>query len=113
MTATTCPTPEVVARYLVAADAGDVAALADCFAADGSAVDEGRTYRGHAEITAWRTTLAGAWTYTATIGATTPVGPDEFRVQVRLEGNFPGGIADLTYRFILRDGLIEQLIIAA
>lgn len=29
-----------------------------------------------------------------------------------LEGNFPGGVADLAYRFTLRHGLIEHLEIA-
>jgi len=30
-------------------------------------------------------------------------------VGVHIEGDFPGGVADLTYRFALRDGLIADL----
>ena len=31
----------------------------------------------------------------------------------RLEGDFPGGVAELDYRFTLADDLIAQLVIAA
>jgi hypothetical protein len=101
--------PPVVHRYLSAADAGNFAALADCFTADGSVTDEGKTYHGRSEIIAWREALAGLWTYTSTITANEPIGPDEHRLGVRVEGNFPGGVAELTYRFALRDGLIAKL----
>jgi hypothetical protein len=101
--------PPVVARYLSAATSGDFSALADCFTANGSVTDEGKTYHGRSEIIAWREALAGLWTYTSTIIASEPIGPDEYHVGVRLEGNFPGGIAELTYRFALREGLIEKL----
>jgi hypothetical protein len=33
-------------------------------------------------------------------------------VDNRLEGTFPGGVADLQYRFVLRDGRIAELVIA-
>jgi len=46
--------PAVVTRYLAAADAGDLPTLADCFASDGTVLDEGRTYRGRGEIIGWR-----------------------------------------------------------
>ncbi len=31
---------------------------------------------------------------------------------MRLEGTFPGGVAELDYRFALRDDLIAELVIA-
>ncbi len=105
----TTPTPAVLTRYLAAAEAGDIAALAGCFTADGTVLDEGHTYRGQAEIIGWRTALAGQWTYTSTVTGTEPVSADEFRVTVHIEGNFPGGVADLRYRFTLRDDLIAAL----
>jgi len=101
--------PLVVTRYLAAADAGDLPSLADCFAPDGTVLDEGRTYRGRGEIIGWREALAGTWTYTSSVTASEPVSAQVYRVNVRVEGDFPGGVADLTYRFTLREGLIEDL----
>jgi ketosteroid isomerase-like protein len=98
-----------VTRYLAASDGGDVRALADCFTPDGTVLDEGHTYRGQQAIIGWREALAGKWTYTSTVTGSQPVSEQEYRVSVHLEGNFPGGVADLTYRFALREGLIEDL----
>jgi hypothetical protein len=33
-------------------------------------------------------------------------------VAIRLEGDFPGGVADLEQRFTVRDGEITRLVIA-
>ncbi|MCD2188625.1 hypothetical protein [Actinomycetospora soli] len=48
---------------------------------------------------------------------TTPIGArrvDDTHavVTVRLEGTFPGGVAELDYRFALRDDLVAELVIA-
>ncbi len=102
-------TPEIVTRYLAAADAQDAKALAACFAPDGTALDEGVTYTGRDEIIGWREKLAGSWTYTTTVTGSAPVSDDEYRVSVHLVGDFPGGEADLNYSFTLRDGLITAL----
>jgi hypothetical protein len=37
---------------------------------------------------------------------------DDWIVAIRLEGDFPGGVADLEQRFTLRDGEITRLVIA-
>lgn len=42
---------------------------------------------------------------------TEDVGETGFNVGVRIEGDFPGGTADLVEAFRLRDGLIEHLAI--
>ena len=101
-------TPEVVDRYLRAADARDVDALVACFAEDGTVLDEGETYVGRDAIRGWREGLASKYTYTVTVTGSAPVG-DGFDVTTHLEGDFPGGEADLTYHFGLRDGLITSL----
>jgi hypothetical protein len=106
------PTPSVVTRYLAAADARDFSGLADCFTADGFVVDEGHTYRGRDEIIGWRRALAGKWTFTTTVTGSEPVSPSEFRVHARVEGDFPGGVAELTYRFVLQSDAIAELSIA-
>jgi hypothetical protein len=103
--------PAVVTRYLTAAAAADFATLADCFTAVGTVTDEGHTYRGRAEIIGWRESLASQFTYTATVTGSEPITQDEHRVTAHLVGDFPGGVVDLTYRFVLDDGLIADLTI--
>ncbi len=104
-------TPAAVRGYLAAAEREDAEALAACFAEDGTVTDEGRTYTGRAEIAGWRRAVAGQWTYTTEVTAVEPVGPDEYLVSAHIEGDFPGGSADLGFRFVLRDELIADLTI--
>jgi hypothetical protein len=103
--------PDVIRRYLRAADADEVEALAACFAADGYVVDEDETYSGRDEIMRWRREIARKWVYTSELTGTESVDDAEHRAFIHIEGNFPGGVADLTYRFTLRDGLIAALTI--
>jgi hypothetical protein len=102
-------TPAVVVEYLEAAETGDAARLGACFAEDGEVHDEGRTYRGRAEIIRWRDETLSKWTYTTTLLDSEPAGDSAYRVTVRVEGNFPGGTADLGFDFVLADGLISSL----
>jgi hypothetical protein len=101
--------PPVVTRYLNAAD--DSSALAACFVEDGVVVDEGATYVGRAEIVAWRERAASRWTYTTEITGLSATGVDRYLVEAHLEGDFPGGVADLAFDFTVRDGLIASLAI--
>jgi hypothetical protein len=59
---------------------------------------------------AWRAATIDKWEYTTTVLGAEPGPADEFRVTVRLDGNFPGGTAELTQQFTLRDGLIARLV---
>jgi hypothetical protein len=105
-------TPEIIARYLKAADDKDARAAAECFAVDGTVLDEGVTHTGRAEIVAWREFHIGHWTYTTTVTGSEPVSAAEYRVTTHLAGDFPGGEVDLTYLFTVHDGLITALRIA-
>ena len=104
--------PDVVTRYLAAADAKDPKAVAACFADDGTVVDEGVTYTGRDEIAAWREQTLGKWTYTTTVTGSEAIRADRYRVKVHLSGNFPGGEADLANDFTVAGGLITALRIA-
>jgi hypothetical protein len=106
-------TAAVVTRYLHAADTGDNSALASCFTQTGIVRDEGQTYTGQGEIRRWREDLANKYTYTTTITGNTLIGEGRERVEVRVEGDFPGGVADLRYDFVLAEGLIAELTIGA
>jgi len=103
--------PATVTAYLTAHRTHDVEAAVATFTSDATVTDEGRTHRGHDEIRAWLSRTSSEYTYTTTfIGAT--VNGADVDVRQRLEGNFPGGVADLHYRFTLHGDLIARLAIA-
>ena len=104
--------PAVVAGYLRAADASDTDALIACFTEDAEVTDEGRTWRGLAEIRRWWMGPANQYQYTVKVRGGQRIGGDRYVARIRLTGNFPGRIADVRYRFTLRDGLISLLKIA-
>jgi SnoaL-like domain len=104
--------PDVIRRYLRAADDGDFEALAACFAPSGFVIDEDTRYEGRDEIIRWRGEIAGKYVYTSELTGTEAVDDTEYRAFVHIAGNFPGGVADLTYRFDVRDGAIASLSIA-
>jgi len=109
MNQATSNAPEIITRYLAAADARDSAAVADCFTPDGTVVDEGQTYAGRDAIRGWRDLIAGKYTYTTNVTGSEPSGADTYRVRMHIEGDFPGGQADLTNSFTLQEGLIAVL----
>ncbi|BBX89526.1 nuclear transport factor 2 family protein [Mycolicibacterium boenickei] len=82
----------------------------DTFTADAVVTDEGRDYTGRDEIGAWLTASAGEYTYTSEFtGATTT--DNTIDVGQHLEGNFPGGVVDLHFRFTLDGASISRLVI--
>ena len=107
--------PVVLRDFLPAHLARDPGALR-AFAPDAVVTDEGRTLRGHDEIGPWLRDAGTEFTYTTDIVGAERVDddlPGEHWVAVlHLEGDFPGGVADLRYRFALVDGLVSGLVIA-
>lgn len=103
---------QVLDRYFAAEDAGDWGSLAACFTADGVVTDDGEDYRGRSEIRSWRESTVTRWTYTSTLLGVEPVDDRRYVAVVHLEGDFPGGVIDLRYRFTLHHGLISRLVIA-
>lgn len=105
--------PDVIDRYLRAADQQDIEALAACFMPNGFVIDEGHKYIGHDEIVRWRRELLGRFTYTSELTGTESGDNNEHRAFVHIEGDFPGSVADLTYRFTVEGDLISALTIGA
>ena len=109
----TNPLPPIISRYFTAADDGDIDALVGCFTPDAVVIDEGMSRCGYAEIRQWREGVATAYEYTLEVLGTEPAGDrgglEWHDVLTHLEGNFPGGTVDLTYRFGLLDGRIAEL----
>jgi hypothetical protein len=102
--------PDVIARYLDAHDRRATPATLATFAADATVVDEGHTYTGTEAIRKWLDTAASEYTYTRTL-LDAHVKEAAWVLGNRLEGDFPGNVADLRFRFTLEDGLITQLVI--
>jgi hypothetical protein len=103
--------PETIKTYLTAHDNGENARVLDTFTADAVVTDEGHDEAGREQIEAWLNGPAGEFTYTTQFISATTLDADRVDVLQRLEGNFPGGVADLYYRFTLVGALISRLVI--
>jgi len=98
---------EPIAAYF-AADRLDGDAVARCFTSGAVVKDEGRTHTGLAAIKQWKTEASAQYTYTCE-----PLRSEQTNgltmVICHLEGNFPGGQADLRFFFQLERGKISSL----
>jgi|SRR6185312_15373096 len=104
--------PDVITRYFKADARRDINAIIALFTEDAVVIDEGQTRRGTAEIQDWQEGPASQYQYTTEVLATKATGEDRFLVTGRLEGNFPGGTADLKWRFTVAGDRICYLEIA-
>jgi ketosteroid isomerase-like protein len=104
--------PEVVGLYQEAHDRGDTEAAMSAFTADARVVDEDREYRGSDEIRQWLHATASEFTYTRAFVSAETLAPDTWLVVNHIEGDFPGGVVDLRFRFVLAGELISELVIA-
>lgn len=103
--------PETVKAYLTAHDDGDHAKVLATFTADAVVTDEGHDHAGHKQIMAWLDGPASEFTYTTEFISATTTEVDRVDVLQRLEGDFPGGVADLQHRFTINGALISRLVI--
>ncbi|MEW2315041.1 nuclear transport factor 2 family protein [Streptomyces bauhiniae] len=101
--------PEVITGFLAAHRAHDTATALGFLRPDTTVTDDGRTYRGIPEIEAWMNRAAGEYTYTTELIGAQRADADQYVATHHLEGDFPGGVVDLHYRFRLGGGLIEDL----
>ncbi len=104
--------PTAVVRFVEAAQKRDFDAIGGCFTDDATVADEAHTHRGRTQIRQWQEASRQKWEYTLTVKTGTARGVDGYLIEGHLSGNFPGGEADVTYAFTLRDGLISRLVIS-
>lgn len=104
--------PDVIRRYQDAHDDHDVDGALATFAAAATVRDEGRQWVGTTEIRAWLTKTSTEYTYTRTLLGAETTADGSWDVRNRLEGNFPGNVVDLHYRFELASEQILSLTIA-
>ncbi|MFY1668690.1 nuclear transport factor 2 family protein [Plantactinospora sp. WMMB334] len=109
MTSTTS-TPEIIRRYFEYASRPDAEAYFGLFADDAVVEDEGKVYRGIAEIRRWRREVPLV-SYEITDVEETPAGTV---VTATITGDFPGSpFAGLRFRFEeYEDAAIRRLRIA-
>lgn len=105
--------PEVVRRYQDAHDRRDTETALATFADDATVHDEGQEHHGHDEVRAWLSSASTKWSYTRTLVSAHLVDADTWLVVNHLEGDFPGGVIDLRYRFELSGDRIASLSIVA
>lgn len=102
-------TPHVIIQYFDAAERGATEELVACFSDDAWVFDEGNRYEGKDGIRTWRAKTSSAYTYTLQVRGATAMANNRYAVDTHLEGDFPGGVVDLTQMFTLRGGLIASL----
>ena len=106
--------PEAVRTFMTALDAREVDRVLATLTTDAVVTDEGHDYTGHEEIGAWVAKAAAEYTYTTEFtGATVLERETGAAVDVgqHLEGDFPGGVADLHYRFTIDGTVISRVVI--
>jgi ketosteroid isomerase-like protein len=105
--------PRTITDYLTAHRTRDADTAITCFTNDGVVTDDGKTYNGTADIRTWLERSAGEYTYTIELIGAEKTDDEHYTAINHLEGDFPGGVVDLHFRFTLRDGRIARLVIEA
>lgn len=103
--------PDTITRYLISHVTRDVPAAMRWYADDAEVTDDGKTYRGHDEIRAWLASAAREYSYTIELASARQVDEQTYVATHHLEGDFPGGTADLDFTFALIDDRIARLVI--
>ncbi|GIF71196.1 nuclear transport factor 2 family protein [Asanoa siamensis] len=103
--------PTVIKDYLAAHESRDVSRAMAFYSASAEVVDDGAVYRGVSSIGAWLAGAAREYSYTVVPTAITSPSAGRYDLLQHLEGDFPGGVVDLYYRFTLVDGMITRLVI--
>ena len=104
--------PHAVGQYQSAHDRHEVDAALATFTPTAIVKDDGHEYRGPDEIRDWLARASTQFTYTRTLTGAEAIDANTWLVTNHLEGDFPGGVVDLRYRFVLTGGLISELEIA-
>ena len=104
--------PRTIADYLAAHRARDADTAISYFTNDAAVTDDGKTYHGTADIHTWLDQSAREYTYTIELTGAEKIDGGHYTAINHLEGDFPGGVVDLRYRFVLVGDLIADLEIA-
>ncbi|MGY1671670.1 nuclear transport factor 2 family protein [Geodermatophilus sp. SYSU D00710] len=104
--------PAPIREYLAAHAARDADAALRAFTPTAVVVDDGTTYRGTDEVRRFLSRAGARFSYTTELVGAQRVDATHWVATNRLEGDFPGGVVELGYRFAMDGGLIAELVIA-
>ena len=104
--------PTTIRDFLAASTVHDADTASSFLVEDVVVVDQNETFRGRDEVYAFLRDAGAEFEYTTEQIGARRVDDDHWVVTLRLEGTFPGGVADLDYRFTLRGDLVAELVIA-
>ncbi|GAA2218989.1 hypothetical protein GCM10010413_06440 [Promicromonospora sukumoe] len=104
--------PATVRDFLTAHIAYDADTASSFLTEDAVIVDQDQTFRGREVVHAFLRDAGSEFEYTTEQIGARRVDDTHWVVTLRLEGTFPGGIAELDYRFALRGALVAELVIA-
>ena len=104
--------PATIRTYLAAHTARDADTAVRSFTSTAGVEDQGETFRGNSEILGFLRDAGSEFTYTTELIGAERVDDAHWVAVIRLEGDFPGGTADLLYRFTLDGDRIAELVIA-
>ena len=105
--------PTTVQTYLAAHTARDTETALAAFTADAVVIDDGHTHRGTGEVRRWLQESSSEYTFTTELTGAQRGDDRQWVAVSHLEGDFPGGVVDLRYRFTLdADDRIAVLTIA-
>ena len=104
--------PATVRSFLTARESHDVAAALGAFSDTAVVMDDGRTFRGTDEIRGFLADAGSEFSYTTELIGAHRTQDGRWVAVHRLEGDFPGGVVDLGYRFTMDGDLITELVIA-
>jgi len=100
--------PQMIADYFTADRQKSGDAVAACFTADATILDEGHTYIGRDAIRQWKTDSSSKYSYSVEPFSISTEG-DRTVVVSHLVGDFPGSPVDLRYQFVVDGNKIAGL----
>lgn len=103
--------PATIRAFLAAHAAGEPDAAARTFTAEAVVVDQGETFAGIDRVSHFLRHAGSEFTYTTALIVAERIDETRWVAVNRIEGDFPGGVADLAYRFVLDGDLIGELTI--
>jgi ketosteroid isomerase-like protein len=103
--------PVTVREFFAAHIARDADTASSFLTDDVVAVDQGETFRGRDQVHAFLRDAGSEFEYTTEQIGAHRVDDTHHVVTVRLRGTFPGGVAELDYRFTLREDRIAEIAI--
>ena len=104
--------PATIRGFLAAHTARDTDTAVRAFSAAAVVVDQGQTFRGTDEILGFLRDAGAEFTYTTELIGAQCIDEARWVATNRLEGDFPGGVAELDYRFTMHGDRIAELVIA-